>query len=283
MTESATVRPATLADVPGIQAVHAGCDDPWGDPAECAIWVNHRILRGFLVDVALLMGKVVGHAEWIVSREPLPYGRHLYLGMLQIDSDHQRQGVGRAMIEAGLRNARKRSCCALRTVPVDDARGFYSSCRFTPFLKTETYMAKVPPRDLCSGWRLLRGVPSRAIGTLPMRWGWEQGSSAHMWEICNHPVRVAGENLRRPCAGRSDGSAYVQLHCWEPGPQAMALSWATPEQDPQELISAAMALAGRLPVETLKFTALSGQQDPLTEYCNAIRVCGGEIWSRPIG
>jgi len=283
MTGAATVRPATLADVPEIQAVHASCDDPWADPAECAIWVNHRILRGFLVDVALLNGSVVGHAEWIVSHEPLPYGRHLYLGMVQIHSDHQRQGVGRAMIEAGLQNAKKRSCLALRTVPEDDARGFYESCQFTPYLETETYIAKVDPRDLSSGWRLLRTVPNRVVRTLPMRWGWVQGSSAHMWEIGNRPVRLAAEELRRPCAGRSDGSAYVQLHCWEPGPQAMALSWATPEQDPEELISAAMALARRLPVETLKFTTIRGEQGPLTEYCDAIRVSGEEVWSRRIG
>jgi len=63
----------------------------------------------------------------------------------------------------------------------------------------------------------------------------------------------------------------------------MALSWATPEQDPEELISAAMALARRLPVETLKFTTIRGEQGPLTEYCDAIRVSGEEVWSRRIG
>ena len=31
------------------------------------------------------------------EREPAPYGRYLYLGMLQVHGEYQCQGVGRAM------------------------------------------------------------------------------------------------------------------------------------------------------------------------------------------
>jgi GNAT superfamily N-acetyltransferase len=280
MNKALEVRAATLDDVAGIRAVHADCDDPWAHPAECAIWVNHRILRGFLVDVAVLGRRVVGHAEWIVSGEPAPYGKHLYLGMLQVHARHQRKGVGRAMLDAGIEKAKAHACPVLRTVPEEDAKGFYRVCGFARILRVETYAATTQPEPLPAGWRHLPSVPRNVVGRLPMRWGWAQGASAHIWEIGNRWVRLVGEKQHNPCAGRTDGRAYVQLRKWGPAPEAMALAWAAPDVKWDGLVQAAMALAGPLFVETLTFTLVKHEASLLTDCCDARRTGVDEVWQR---
>ena len=280
MTTIPVIRAATLADVPAIQRVHAGCDDPWADPATCAIWVNHRILRGFFIDVAEANGEAVGHAEWIVSDEPAPFRRTFYLGLLEIRADHQRRGIGRAMVEHGLRRAGRAGYAAVRTVPEKTATGFYQALGFAPCFHAHSYTVDLDSESLPADWRRLRSVPRRAVGRIPMQWGWVQGSSAHMWEICNRPVRAVGDKVACPCAGRSDGAAYVQLHCWAPGPQALAVAWAPRDHDTAELLTAAMALARRLPISTLNVAVLEDHARALTANCNAVLAGRHDVWSR---
>ena len=148
MLKVPAVRAATLGDVPAIQRVHAGCDDPWADPATCAIWVNHRILPGFFIDVAEIKGEVVGHAEWNVSDEPQPFGRHLFLGLLEVRADHQRRGVGRAMVEHGLRRAGRAGYAAVRTVPEKTATGFYQALGFAPCFHAHGYTVDLESESL---------------------------------------------------------------------------------------------------------------------------------------
>ncbi|HPG69866.1 MAG TPA: GNAT family N-acetyltransferase [Candidatus Hydrogenedentes bacterium] len=282
MSDSVVVRPATLRDVAGIREIHANCEDPWADATQCALWTNHRLVRRFLIDVAVVDGVIAGHAEWIVSDEPPPYGRHLYLGMIQIHRDYQRRGIGRAMVERGMLRAEDRHCPALRTVPEDEAKGFYRSCGFSPILTTESFTIEVTPKPLPAGWRRLSATPRRTVRTLPMRWGWVQGSSAHMWELCNRPVRIAGDPVRCPCAGRTDGRAYVQLiHCGT-SPEALAVAWATREEPREEIVSAAMDLAHALSVRRLAVTRLKDEANPLTPYSGVQHVGTAEVWSRDV-
>jgi GNAT superfamily N-acetyltransferase len=127
-----SVRSVTLRDVPAICAVHRGSDGPWVAPVECAIFANHRLLRPFHCCVAERGGQVVGHAEWIVDREPGVPAPRLYLGMLQVRGDCQRQGVGRRLIEYGAELAVRTGCDRLRTVPEERTLGFYAGCGFSP-------------------------------------------------------------------------------------------------------------------------------------------------------
>jgi len=274
------VRDATLEDVHSIREIHRLDDDPWGSEAECAIWTNHRLLRGFVIQVASVRGTVVGHAEWVVSDEPAPYGKHLYLGMLQVHSKHQRRGIGRALVEAGARRAQDLGCPRIKTHPDEQAVGFYRKCGFTSCETAVSCEAAVHAAALPRGWQVTRTVPERVVRGLPMRIGWVQASSAHMWELCNRPARIAGEGIQHPCAMARSGDAYVQLRYLGTellrslgiGETAMALAWARATTRVEVLARAAMALACRLPVPTLTYTVQEGDVPRLREWCGARKV-----------
>ncbi|MFQ6041522.1 MAG: GNAT family N-acetyltransferase [Candidatus Poribacteria bacterium] len=287
MSDKVEVRSATLADANGITEIHAECDDPWANLAECAIWVNHQLLRGFFIDVAVIGNQIVGHAEWLLSDEPSPYGKHLYLSMIQVHSDYQRRGVGRAMIEAGIHRAKVLSCPVIRTVPDDDAKDFYKKCGFLPSRRNVTCSTKVCPTALPSGWKRSQVVPQKVVNSLPMRFGWVQGSSAHMWEICNRPVYIFGQKPEQhPCARRSDGMGYVQLRYVGMEDQPMALAWAPLTDDSEELVLTAIALANSLPVEVefVTFTLEDRYESDLVS-CRDVQwqwTLGNEIWSKAV-
>ena len=238
-----SIRPVTLADIPGLLRLHAGCDDPWALPADCALWVNHRLLRGFMIDVAMLGKKPVGHAEWIVSHEPEPLGRFLYLSMIQVHSDHQHQGISRAMLEAGIKKAQKASCPYIRTAPEKGGRGFYRKCGFKLTGKISKYSVTVGNKPKPGPWEPIRTVPRKVIKSLPMRLGWVQGASAHMWEVCNRPVPVYNDTGYHPCIRTPGGDAFVQLRYFDDNNPALALAWAAPRVKIKKLTEGALFLA----------------------------------------
>lgn len=251
------VRPVILEDVPQIPAVHAGSEGPWVDPVRCAIWINHRLLRGFLIDVALVEDQVVGHAEWIVSDEPAPLRRHLYLGMLQVHPQSRGRGVGRAMVEAGVQHAQQHHCSHLRTIPDQDAVGFYRKCCFTPEFDIQTFHLPVQEARLPRHWECVGSVPPTVVGRLPFVLGWVQACSQHMWEVCNRPTPVYGEKQYHPAARKLDASAYVQLHYYEGSSQALAVGWALQPRY-SELVTVAMSLAHRNGVKKLTVAVPAG-------------------------
>ncbi|MGC9394603.1 MAG: GNAT family N-acetyltransferase [Anaerolineae bacterium] len=154
-----TIRPATLADAAAISAVHCSTVDAWRDPytrqpadeatldlfgrwynggdwmsvETCAIHLNTLLLHGHLPLVAEIDGSIIGEAEYYVNREPAPFGPHLHLSVLYIHHDWQGQGVGRALIEAGVEHARAHSCDALTTQPEPEMTGFYRRVGFQPW------------------------------------------------------------------------------------------------------------------------------------------------------
>ena len=262
--------------------MHAGDGVPWDHVADCAIHVNHRLLRGFLIDIATIGGKVVGHAEWIISDEPPPYGRHLYLGLLQVHPHYRGRGVGRALVEEGIRKARALSCPVARTLPEAGAVGFYRKCGCSTWRRVVTYTAAVRPVALPPGWVRSRTVPHRAVAAFPMRFGWVQGSSVHRWEVCNRPARIFGDRTRHPCARRRDDRAFVQLRHLGDRVQAMALAWAPLHLSLRAPVAAAMALAGSLPVETVTFTVQETDEPHPVSCCDAHRTGVAEVWSRPV-
>jgi GNAT superfamily N-acetyltransferase len=156
-----SIRPATLADAAAISAVHCSTVDEWRDPytrqpadeatldlfgrwynggdwmsvETCAIHLNGMLLHGHLPLVAensaaAGSGCIIGEAEYYVNREPAPFGPHLHLSVLYIHRDWQGQGVGRALIEAGVERARALGCHALTTQPEPERTGFYRRVDF---------------------------------------------------------------------------------------------------------------------------------------------------------
>ncbi len=161
MRSMITIRPATLADAAAISIVHCSTVDEWRDPytrqpadeatlnlfgrwynggdwmsvETCAIHLNRMLLHGHLSLVAEIDGRIVGEAEYYVNREPAPFGPHLHLSILYIHRDWQQQGIGRALLEAGVDYARAGNLVALTTQPESEATGFYQHVGFQPWLR----------------------------------------------------------------------------------------------------------------------------------------------------
>jgi GNAT superfamily N-acetyltransferase len=280
--ELITVRAATIDDVEGIRSIHSACDDPWAHPGVGPVWVNHRLLRGFYIDVATVGSDVIGHAEWNLSDEPEPHGRFLYLGMLQIHAEHQRKGVGRAMIEAGLTRAGSLSCRALRTVPDENTCDFYAKSGFKRIGEVVSLELKTSDSRLPSRWSRVNRVPKRVVASLPLRLGWSgQASSSFMWEICNRPIVVAGDQDRRPCARLGSGEAYVQLR-YVGGNSALAIAWAEYDTTLQALVEAAQSLAGSLGVPNITCSVLAGDRNELQMLSGQDVALVAQVWEQEV-
>jgi GNAT superfamily N-acetyltransferase len=246
------IRPATLDDLPGIQNIHRNCDDPWRDPAECRAWVEKRLERGFYIQIAEYDGKIAGHGEWIVSDEP---GRKaLYLGMLQIDADFQRRGIGRAMIADGENYANLNGCPYIATIPDSDDHSavFYRKC---DFIWSQNILRCVLPAKSLSYVHLnsyprLESIPFGTVAEIPFVFGCVQTSSRHMWEC--HNARPVTDDRNAPAF--RVGKDYVQFGWFGSTDTALVLCWADP--DPENiagLMEIISALGHSLGLSKLEF------------------------------
>ena len=102
------VRPERAADHAAITAV---VDAAFGDVETSRLVADLRVAPGYIADLALVaddVGDVVGHVMFTVtsleSGDPI-----LMLSPLAVRPDHQRAGVGTALVGAGLDGARRRS------------------------------------------------------------------------------------------------------------------------------------------------------------------------------
>ena len=116
-------------DIQGIREAH-GSDDHWGSDQACFLSQKTRLENGFFIQVAVYNDRIVGHVEWVISDEP-EY-RFLYLGMLQINSEYQKRGIGTKFLESGVAYAREHNCTFLRTMPDIETGSieFYQKCGF---------------------------------------------------------------------------------------------------------------------------------------------------------
>ncbi len=154
MTPQPLIRPATLADAPAISAVHcsniAGWQTwladgsthparyadltpyqrwlhggPWLDAGTCADHLERLLQNGGLALVADLNGRVLAEAEMSIADEPLPYGRNMNLAVMYVHRNHQRQGLGSALLQQALALAEAEGCDTF-TVAHTEAPGFYA-------------------------------------------------------------------------------------------------------------------------------------------------------------
>jgi GNAT superfamily N-acetyltransferase len=157
-----TVRPATLADVEGIVAIH--CADmvtwrrwdeaglahlanyaelrpderwlnggPWLDKGTYAAYLK-RLLRpesGGVALVAEAQEQVRAVAEAWLGEEPSPFGRSLDVSILYTLRGHTGKGLGSALMGA-LRERAQAEGCETLTVTHAEAPAFYTKHGFTP-------------------------------------------------------------------------------------------------------------------------------------------------------
>ena len=219
------VREVSARDFAGIQHIHRSCDDPWRETDECAAWLNKRLERGFYIQAAGIGDRVAGHGEWLVTDSP--QGRFLYLGMLQVDAEFQRRGIGRAMLEDGLRYARAQGCDRLVTSPENDDDGaslaFYEKCGF--LRGRRILSASLPTKDIgySKQYSLCEGAPFDIIREREFIFGAGQASARHMWEVYNQKPDTDDRIVKTLLAGDGD---CVQLGWFPGGDTALALCWS---------------------------------------------------------
>jgi len=219
---SIIIREATMHDIISIQNIHRDCDGPWNNLDECTAWVGKRIQRGFYIQIAEIGGKIVGHGEWIVSHEPEE--KFFYLGLLQIDDDYQKQGIGRQMLADGIHIAKELGCSKVVTIPDTDtgAEEFYRKCGFTEGRKIKGVVLPVKDYGYSQKYTSIDNAPFSVIYEKAFVFGTSQASSRHMWEVHNQRPDTDDRNIATLLSDKGD---CIQLGWFCGNDTALVLLW----------------------------------------------------------
>jgi len=74
---------------------------------ERSLWLDNLLVRGYPVRVAELDGEVIGFGA-LTPFHPLTGYRHTVTGLLYVDHQHRRTGVGSSLVEALIVEAKRR-------------------------------------------------------------------------------------------------------------------------------------------------------------------------------
>lgn len=242
------VRAAIIDDWLGIRHVHRNCDDPWHNEDECQAWIAKRIERGFYIQVAECDGKIVGHGEWNVSDEPNV--RMFYLNMLQVDTDYQCSGIGRAMIEDGMVHAKINNCSVMVTIPESDNNSylFYEKCGFVK--RRIIKKCDIPTKaNSFRKYTRVSEVPFSIVSEMPYIFGLSQISSQFMWEICNRKPET--DDRYTPAIVIND-TTFVQLLYSHESDSSLVLCWSKLEKK-ENLIESILSFGDECGLKYLTF------------------------------
>ena len=221
--EEIVIREAVIHDMPGICHIHRNDDDPWSRPAECAAWVTKRKARGFYIQVALINDMVVGHGEWVVSDEAS--GKHYYLGLLQIDDDFQKRGIGRQMLADGARVAKTQGIKKIVTIPEIETGShlFYAKCGFETGRNIMGVTLPVRDHGYSQKYTAYDGAPYKVVAKEAFVFGAFQASARHMWEVYNQKPVADDRNVATLL---SDSGECIQLGWYAKNHTAHVLFWS---------------------------------------------------------
>ena len=115
------IRPATWDDAEMIARMYQETWPVYWETPEvvCAQFDVLSAIDGQVL-VALLDGRVVGHCEFIPTREPRPYGYWGYLEALEVHRAFYRQGIGTALVQEAIRHCASLGCTRFGTSPEDE-------------------------------------------------------------------------------------------------------------------------------------------------------------------
>lgn len=216
------IRAATIQDCEGIQSVHDGTPGPWADINECIPWIGKRVERDYYVQVAELDDEIVGHAEWVETHDPS--GKFLYLCVMQIKQEHQGKGIGRKMVEDGIRHAKTQNCTRVVTIPEDDTgvEKFYYKCGFVDGRQIRSTSIPTNGYGYSQSYTEAAAVPFEIIREYEFILGLSQASARHIWEVCN--AKPDGDDRIVNTLISATGDC-LQLDNWSPG-NASAICWS---------------------------------------------------------
>lgn len=230
------VRKATIKDVEDIMNIHRSCDDPWHNQEDCLSWMDTRLSRNFYIQLGIYNNTVVGHGEWIISSEP--ENKYLYLGMLQIDTNYQRRGIGRKMLEDGMLYAKESNCKYISVIcGEDDPIEFYRKCGFVENRKIIVSTLSTTSATKDSEFEIIESAPEKIINEISFKFGHAQTASRHMWEVCNRKPITNRDRLTP--AMRSNNNDYIQLSYFAGNKSGIVLCWSN-SSDLKRLINASL-------------------------------------------
>ena len=133
MSTEWTIREATREDAEAIAAMYRETWPLFWETPE-TVRVQFDVLSAVegQVLIALHGSRVVGHCEFIPTREPPPYGYWGYLEALEVHRAFYRQGIGTALVREAIRRCASLGCTRFGTSPDDErSEGLYHKIGMT--------------------------------------------------------------------------------------------------------------------------------------------------------
>ena len=269
------IRKATVQDCPGIQSVHQGTPGPWANIDECIPWVSKRIERGYYVQVAELNNQIVGHAEWVETHDLS--GKFFYLCVMQIKTEHQGQGIGRRMVNDGIRAAKKQECTRVVTIPEEDtgSEKFYAKCGFIDGRQIKSISLPTSDYGYSQHYREAGSAPFEIIREYQFIFGLSQASARHMWEV-NNEKPVGDDRVTTTLI--SDGGDCIQICSMYANPcKAWVLCWSNAPKP--EVIMDILALGKAKGFQDISFDFFSEYESYFSEFDKEIAAYAVEMYN----
>ncbi|GAB4568825.1 MAG: GNAT family N-acetyltransferase [Anaerolineae bacterium] len=183
---------------------------PWMSVETCAVHLAHLRRGAGIPVVAVLDGRVVGHAEAYPGSEPPPFGQHLHIAVLYVHADYAGRGVEQALLSHMLAQARElgnERVCILSP----EAREFYSGEGWRqlavkrvvswPAHTGQVFYQATPHSDAnpdqIAGWRMPLGRGQSALQEWEMRWPalWDAVPELRARRVERFKFNVAGTSI----------------------------------------------------------------------------------------
>ena len=142
-----TIRYATPDDAAAIFDAHSNEPDniPWRDADECREHILWMAALGSPPIVAETEAGVVAEMEVWWGDDVPELGRTLDVSMLEVHRDHQRRGIGTALMARAVELSREHGCDCVSVWADRRAIGFYERRGFEPRLVLQRYTVGVAP------------------------------------------------------------------------------------------------------------------------------------------
>jgi GNAT superfamily N-acetyltransferase len=242
-----TVRRFEYADCQAVVEVYRDEQGWYNNLTGCRDMFSRGQRCGLYQTIALRNDVVLGLAEWLLDRDER--GIYLYLTELQVRSDSQRQGVGRALVADGTSFARTHDASRLLTIPETEtgSQHFYAKCGFISedAINVLTILSTANAQ-LSRAYTQVDSVPLMVMERSFM-FGAAQWSPRHEYHVYNDKPFQTDPYER--IAFRAENGDHIQFRY--KGEYAIALGWC--EKPSPDCISDTLVLANTLGVHSVEF------------------------------
>jgi len=213
--------------------LHGG---PWMTIETGAIWLNHLIKRGVLLQVAEVDHQVVGYIEAYIGAEPQPYGNHAHIGQLITAEDapeHTRASLVQYLLDWAETEALERVTVSVSGHD-NTTHDFYATYEMHPLLTIGKYSIAAQtgqgfykitdhtdddPSSI-AGWHLISGHMESSRQQWESLWPtiWNTIPEIKAQRIHRLHITAAGQNALMVCQQQIYDPRSADIFCWSPQP-----------------------------------------------------------------